>query len=166
MEGFVYRAQVDQIVGTYGGVEGETGSAFLIVGDGDSLTIDELNLLGTDTAIAIKGRVPLSASSTFDLQLFGDAKLTLVNQLLEAVELEGHASLDLQLSGSRDEPKPIGELRIDNGAVTWNRIRGSGVTAIVTAREGRTYLQELSGSLLGGTVQMSGESPLPYPSVD
>ena len=166
MEELVYRAQVEQIVGTYGGVEGATDSAFVIVGDRDSLTIDELALVGRDTAIAIKGRIPLSTASTFDLQLYGDAKLTLVNQLLEAVELEGHASLDLHLSGSRDEPNPIGELRIDNGAVTWNGICGSGLTAIVTAREGRAYLQEASGSLLGGTFQMSGESPLPYPSVE
>ncbi len=122
--------------------------------------------MGTDTALAVSGRVPLVPDESFDLDVKGEARLELFETWLDDSDVQGEASLDLHIKGLRTAPAATGALRIDLGAVTWQGIRATDISALLVANEDTLDLSEMSGKLLGGTIRLSGEWPFFRPVLE
>lgn len=156
-----YRAHVEELVGIYLGIGGGTGSPFLIEGDLRSFRVEDLDFVGTGTAIAVAGRVSLTADEGFDLRLKGAARLELLEPAFAGVGLAGQASVDLHLLGSLDELELFGDVTLEGAQGTFHGSRLSEITGRIEGDAHRIFLQSLTGKLLGGTFRLQGELPLP-----
>jgi outer membrane protein insertion porin family len=156
-----YRARVEQVVGSYHGIGGGAGSSFLVEGDLQSFRIEDLDLVGNLTAIAIAGRVPLRSDQEFDLRLRGDARLELLEPAFEDAAPAGRASADLHVRGTLDQLDLAGDVSIEEGEGTIHGVNLRDVNARIEAGAGRVRLQSLTGKVLDGEFHIEGELPLP-----
>lgn len=158
-----YRAWVEQLVGSYHGIGGGAGAPFSIEGDRQAFRVEELDLIGDGTAIAINGRVPLAPDQAFDLRLRGDARLELLAPALEAAEPAGRASADLHLQGTLDQLDLTGDIDLDEAGAVIYGIRLDDVSATLDLDTDRVRLPSLSGRALGGNFHVEGVLPVSSP---
>jgi len=162
-----YVARVEKLLGRYRDIGGGAGAPFLVEGDLSSLHLRDLELVGTQTAIAVSGTVPLAAESGFDLNLRGALRLELARALFPQMEAAGEANIDLTLKGTRADPKIpeiIGDAHIREASLGWRGLRLTGITAELDSDEDALSLKSLRGSVLGGRVELEGSLPWPHPA--
>ncbi len=108
----------------------------------------------------IDGKLALSASSTFNLEVSGEAHLALLGALSEDLVVNGLATVDLQLEGTPSAPQLVGEARFADVDGSWREIEWSGLGLSVSSADGRLRLDSLAGEVMGA--QVTAEGLLPF----
>ena len=99
------------------------------------------------------------AEGTIDVRANGRLALAPVSRLLEETAVAGRAEIDLAVTGSLEQPRPSGTVRIEGASVRFRALPQAltGVEGRVELSEG-TARVEVTGQLGGGSLQLVGES--------
>jgi translocation and assembly module TamB len=122
------------------------------------LTVDELQLFAEGTDLAIRGQADLLGGGPLDLQVQGEADLRGLSAVSPRLRAFGAGRLNLALSGTWQEPRLEGTLRLLGAGL---RVRGfphgvSALTGTLRFTEGGAALEDVKGSLAGGRVAATG----------
>jgi translocation and assembly module TamB len=122
------------------------------------LTVDSLKLQAEGTDLDLSGRVDLLGDGPLDVQAVGQADLRGLQALSPRVRAFGAGRLDLGLTGSRDDPRLSGTLRLLGAGL---RVRGfphgvSDLSGLVRFTERGAALEGVKGSLAGGQLVAEG----------
>jgi len=125
----------------------------------DVLSIDTLNLQGTDTKLAITGSAS-HATRSLDLQANGDANLAILQAFKGFGELRlgGGAILKAQLDGDFDHLRFTGQATVHDGRIRFASLSRSldSIAGTITFDNGDLNFNGLTGQMGGGPIHFGG----------
>ena len=125
----------------------------------DVLSIDTLNLKGTDTKLTITGSAS-HATRTLELQAKGDANLAILQAFKGFGELRlgGGAILKAQLDGDFDHLRFTGQATVHDGRIRFPSLSRSldNIAGQITFDNGDLDFQGLKGKMGGGDIRFGG----------
>jgi hypothetical protein len=134
------------------------GPIHLIYSD-DVLSIDTLNLKGTDTKLMIAGSVSRAARS-LDLKATGDANLAILQAFKGFGELRlgGGAILSAELVGDFDNPRFTGKATLHDGRIRFPSLSRSldKIAGQLTFDNGNLDVSGVTGEMGNGPIQFGG----------
>jgi outer membrane protein insertion porin family len=154
-----YRVDTDRFLGVYRGIVLGASTAFTIEGDERSIGIQNLTLVGEDTAIGIDGVVPLSIDGGVFVHARGATRLELLTPWLPDLEPHGRANVDVTLEGALPDPWLRGELVLEEASARVREVLFDEVTATASWSDNALRLENATGSVLGGRFRLEGDLP-------
>ena len=137
----------------------------------DAVSIDTLDLRGTDTKLAIRGSVS-RATRTLDLRADGEANLAILQAFKGFGELSlgGSATIGARLVGDLDHPRFSGEAALHEGQLRFPSLtrRLEALTGRLTFDNGDLNFDDVRGRMgggdirFGGTLRFDGFHPVEY----
>lgn len=124
-----------------------------------SLEVEDLDLSGEGTDLAVSGRASLWGEDPLDLTVRGAADLRVLSFLTRQLRGRGAASVAMTVKGRRDVPSVDGLLEVEDGAL---RLRGfpHGIEALrgrMRFNHETAHFSSLTGRMGGGTVEIEGQ---------
>jgi len=165
IEDLHYRLEVQRVLARYRGIVLGATSPFVIEGTREGFSVNDLTLVGEDTAIGIDGVVPLSRDGSVFLHARGATRLELVRPWFPEQEPSGRANVDVRVEGALPDPWLRGELAIEEASGRLGGILAENVEAELDWSDRGLTLQRLTGQTLGGAFRVSGELPPQLDSV-
>jgi translocation and assembly module TamB len=122
------------------------------------ITVEALHLFAEGTDLELRGRADLLGDGPLDVRAAGEVDLRGLGALSPRVRSFGAGQLDVNISGSRTEPRLEGMLRLLGAGL---RVRGfphglSELQGTVRFTERGATLEDVKGSLAGGRVAATG----------
>ena len=126
----------------------------------NTLRVEELRLAGEGTDLRIAGAAGTTAHAPLELSIEGAADLRALSVVTRRLRGRGAARLEMKVKGEVATPQVDGELRLSGAGL---RLRGfpAGLDALqgtVRFSETEAELRDVTGSLGGGTVELSGNA--------
>jgi translocation and assembly module TamB len=126
--------------------------------EGGILYADELRVFAEGTDLSLRGQADLLGDGPLDLRVEGEADLRGLRAVNPRLRAHGAGRLSAVLSGTRQEPRLEGSLRLLGAGL---RVRGfphgvSDLTGSLRFTETSAVLEDVKGSLAGGTITAEG----------
>jgi outer membrane protein assembly complex protein YaeT len=139
----------------------QTAPTALAVRDG-SLRIQQFELEGEETRIEVEGEAGLTGARALDLRASGSTDLAAIAAAMEDVQMAGASRFELSAGGTLDSPDLAGSLNLEEVelAIHEPEIAATGLSAEVLFRDDRLTIEELSGEVNGGRLNVSGGARL------
>ena len=153
-----YRALVDSYRFTHGEF-GHQASSFRIDGDGNAVRLQGLELVGNEREFSVHGVIPLNAEGNFDLDLSGGFSLGALALVLPDLEATGIVRGNLKLQGTVSQPLPAGTVAIRDSHGSWMGVDWENLNASLESRQGGLPRLSITGTVLGGDIELSGSMP-------
>lgn len=124
------------------------------------LRVEELRLAGEGTDLRLSGSAGATGGAPLDLSVAGAADLRVLSVVTRRLRGRGAARLGMTVRGTSEAPRVDGTLELTGAGL---RIRGfptglDGLQGTVRFSETGAELQEVTGSLGGGPVEISGNA--------
>jgi translocation and assembly module TamB len=125
---------------------------------GGQTELRDVHLYGEGTDLVVTGSAPVLGDGPLRLSVRGAADLRTLSLVTRRLRGRGAAQLALNVSGSRTAPRVAGALAFEGAGV---RVSGfphglEGVRGSLRFTESAATLEDVSGSLGGGVVELSG----------
>jgi translocation and assembly module TamB len=120
--------------------------------------INQANLHGTDTDVAIAGDARFGAGQALDLHVVGAVNLALVTGFLPQLEAGGRAQVNADISGTLAAPRLRGTGRVDDASANYGDFPSglSHVKGNFVFDATRMVLDGVTAQTGGGTAQITG----------
>lgn len=120
--------------------------------------LEPLHLLGDNTDLSGEGTVELVGRRQLDLRAQGKINLKLIESLNSDFTSSGVVAIDLQASGTLDQPVTQGRVQITNGALAENELPTglSDINGTAIFNQNRLQIQDLTAHSGGGLVTFTG----------
>jgi translocation and assembly module TamB len=124
------------------------------------LLLENLHLAGSGTDFTAHGRAHLSGAQEVDLRLDGSVNMALFQSLNPKILARGTVDVNLNASGTLQQPVLQGRLEVKNTYVSHNDFPSglSDLNGVLLFDRNRIQIQSLSGSTGGGTVALTGSA--------
>lgn len=124
------------------------------------LRVEELHLAGEGTDLRLSGSAGTAGRAPLDLSLEGASDLRVLSVVTRRLRGRGSARLAMTVRGSVESPQVEGALELTGAGL---RVRGfptglDGLRGTVRFSEQRAQLEDVTGSLGGGPVEVSGSA--------
>ena len=122
------------------------------------LSLDTIELAGTDSQLQVRGAIPLSSPSPLDISIHGSANLKVLQMFDTNLESTGQLKLDVAARGTWAQPQVEGELNIANASFYTKQapLGLEQVNSRVAIQGDRLVIEQFSGQSSGGRVTASG----------
>ena len=125
-----------------------------------SITIQQLHLLGEGTDLTAHGSVQLSGARALDLSADGLLDLKLLSGFDPGITSSGLIIMKVTIGGSLADPLPQGRVQLSNGSMSYATLP-SGLSelngSIVFTRD-RVHIETLTAHTGGGTLAFQGDA--------
>ena len=125
-----------------------------------SLSIQQLHLLGDGTDLTARGSIPFSDRQDIDLTASGRFDLKLLSTFNPAFTSSGVVTMDMTVGGTIGDPLPQGHLQISGGAVAYAGLP-SGLTdlngSLMFTRD-HVHIETLNAHTGGGALDLVGDA--------
>jgi translocation and assembly module TamB len=134
-----------------------TGPLRLAYHAGD-LRIESASLRGLDTDLQISGSARFIGDRMLNLRLVGGANLSLLSAFSRSLDARGPARVDAEVSGTFDDPRLNGRVRLENTSVRYGDFPTglSQVTGDLVFDANRIVFDNLSAESGGGQLILGG----------
>ncbi len=126
----------------------------------ETLTIQQLHLIGDGTDLAAHGSVQLSGPESLDLTADGHADLRLLSTFDPNFTAYGSVALNLTVTGTITEPFPQGRIQLTNSSLAYAGLP-SGLTelsgSLLFTRD-HAHIESLAARTGGGAVDLKGDA--------
>ena len=126
----------------------------------ETLTIQQLHLVGDGTDLAAHGSIQLSGPESLDLTADGHADLRLLSTFDPNFTAFGSLGLNLTVTGTLTEPFPQGRIQITDSSLAYAGLP-SGLTelngSLIFTRD-HAHIESLAARTGGGAVDLRGDS--------
>lgn len=150
-----YSAEVESIEGTYAQRQWNIAS-FAVDGDLEAIHVARFQLKENEESIEIDGTIPLKTEGAIDLKVIGNMGLDLLSEFIPRIQLGGKAQAQVQIKGTRKQPKILGEATISQSWGRWRSLSWENLESRISGDEDELRLHSFSMDFLNGTVEMSG----------
>lgn len=154
-EALRYRANIEGIDVRYGKNSWNI-SPFTAEGSLRSVDLEGFRLQEKAGSVVVDGQIPLNSEEEFGVEMEGTLDLGFVGAFLPAIELEGLARVQFQISGTAAEPQIQGEATISNGSGSWQNIAWEDLVLRITGTKEDLRLDTLSMKILDGLFRAEG----------
>jgi translocation and assembly module TamB len=122
------------------------------------LHVRQLQVSGTNTALAVGGDIQLTGDRELDVEAKGQVDLKLLESLDPTSTSRGTLTLDLRANGTMDRPLIRGRLDVANAAYSQVDLPNglSELNGHLVFNEDRLQVRSLSGKTGGGTLDIGG----------
>ena len=153
--------RLERVSGGYADLKLESAGPVALAFDHGQLTVERLAIQGVNTEFSLEGRVgPVGA---LDLTAAGGLDLRLLSAVVPSLKRpHGRLAIEAHVGGSADEPELLGDGRLEEAGF---QLRGGqaafeGVRGELAFSQNKILVDDLSGTLNGGHVGVSGEVEL------
>lgn len=128
----------------------------------ETLTIQQLRLIGQDTDLMLSGSLQLAGEHDLALRANGNAGLQLLHSFNPELTSSGTVGTDVLISGTVSKPRLQGHLQVSNAALSYADLPGSltSINGSLVFTEDRLKIETLTARLGGGTLDLQGYSNL------
>jgi len=128
--------------------------------NGDTADVEAHLTSGSDSQLALSGKVPLAASGAANLKLVGKLDLALANPILEAGgrHITGTMAIDTTVTGQSADPQIAGTVRLINGTVRdyTQGVSLTDITGELTGGQGVLRIERLTARAAPGDISIQG----------
>jgi translocation and assembly module TamB len=124
------------------------------------LLLENLHLNGSGTDFTAHGRVHLSGAKEVNLRADGTVNMTLLQSLNPKILARGTLGVNLDASGTLQQPVLQGRLEVKNTFVSHNDFPSglSDLNGVLLFDRNRIEIEKLTGTTGGGTIGLSGSA--------
>jgi translocation and assembly module TamB len=124
------------------------------------LLVENLHLAGSGTDFTAHGRAHLSGAQQLDLRVDGSVDMALFQSLNPKILARGTVEVNLNASGSFQQPVLQGRLEVKNTFVSHNDFPSglSDLNGVLQFDRNRIQIQKLGGTTGGGTIALTGSA--------
>ncbi len=122
--------------------------------------VENLHLAGSGTDFTAHGRVHLAGAQEIDLRLDGSVNMTLLQSLNPKILARGSLGVNLNASGTLQQPVFQGRLEVKNTFVSHNDFPSglSDLNGVLLFDRNRIQIESLQGTTGGGTIALTGSA--------
>lgn len=125
-----------------------------------SLIIERFHLAGSGTDFTAHGRAHLTDAQEMDLGLNGSVNMTLLESLNPKILARGTLDVNLNATGSLQQPVLQGRLEVNNTFISHNDFPSglSDLNGVLVFDSNRIQIGNLKGTTGGGTITLTGSA--------
>ncbi len=126
----------------------------------EMLLVENLHLTGSGTDFTAHGRVHMAGAKELDLRLDGSVNMTLLQSLNSKILARGTVGVNLNATGTVQQPVLQGRLEVKNTFVSHNDFPSglSDLNGVLLFDRNRIQIESLSGKTGGGTIALTGSA--------
>ncbi len=136
---------------------GQTQPSRLHLDDG-VLTVDSFELSGSNSRASLSGGVQIHPETRLNLDLSLDTDAAVLALAADRISATGPVQLRIAARGAPSDPELTGELAWNDGEVAASQagLAGQDLNVRVALTPGRAEIQRFTGSVNGGSLEISG----------
>jgi translocation and assembly module TamB len=122
--------------------------------------VENLHLAGSGTDFTAHGRAHLTGAQELDIRLDGSVNMTLLQSLNPKILARGTLGVNLNASGTLQQPVLQGRLEVKNTFVSHNDFPSglSDLNGVLRFDRNRVQIESLQGTTGGGTIALTGSA--------
>ncbi len=122
--------------------------------------LDNFHLAGSGTDFTAHGRAHLTGTKQIDIRLDGSVNMSLLQSLYPKILARGTVGVNLNASGTLQQPVLLGRLEVKNTYVSHNDFPSglSDLNGVLLFDRNRVQIESLHGSTGGGAIALTGSS--------
>jgi len=122
------------------------------------VTVAGAHFTGPLTDVRVSGTALIEPKPSLDLRVNGDVNLAVARNFTRDIETDGAAKINASVRGPLDQPLINGRLDVSNGSLHFTDITTglSGATGAILFSGKQANIQDFSGQVGGGKVELSG----------
>ncbi len=126
------------------------------------LLVEDFELSGTETHLAVNGTADLQAKGPLNLTLQGQVNAAVAGLFYPVAQAEGLIEIQLNLRGTISDPLISGHAHLQKGTAQWDmpKVVAEDLNVRVDVEGSRFRISELSGTLNGGPISGQGSFSL------
>jgi translocation and assembly module TamB len=155
---FTLAANLDRISADFERIELHNDGPVRLAIAQHTLSIEQLRLAGTETALTAEGTAKLGGNGALNMRALGQVNLKLLKTLDPGIVSQGALSLDLRLRGTLQHPLINGRVDVSGAALSQVDLPNglSDLSGRLVFNEDRLQVQSLTGKTGGGSISIEG----------
>ncbi|WP_297211789.1 MULTISPECIES: translocation/assembly module TamB domain-containing protein [Thermodesulfovibrio] len=119
-----------------------------------NIQFEPIKLIGQSTELTIKGKIV----DYYDVLIDGNTDLRPLKAFFKADDIKGRASTLIYIYGQRNNPEIIGELDVNDSAITIRKDipTFNNINAVISFNENRAFIEKASGNFSQGKFNLEG----------